>query len=90
MLCDWVSNYLKPLKNQTKCTSNLNFLAVFESRPMRSLVTTMKRVDIPSCIAVSRYPSYANHCLIRILTSEKRSRLLSMLFQSKKESDTRK
>ena len=25
MLCDWVSNDLKPLKYQTKCTLNLNF-----------------------------------------------------------------
>ena len=52
MLCDWVSNYLKPSKNQTKCTLNPNFSAVFESWPMRSLVVTMKKVDIPSCIAV--------------------------------------
>ena len=67
MLCDWISSYLKvnfKKKNQTKCTLNLNFLAVFESRPMGSLVITMKKVDIPSCIAVSCYPSYANHYLI--------------------------
>lgn len=63
MLCDLVSKYLKPSKNQTKCTFNLNFLAVFESRPMRSLVVTMKKVDIPSCIAVQRYPCYADHYL---------------------------
>ena len=63
MLRDWVSSHLKPLKNQTKCQLNLNFLAVFESRAMRSLVITMKKVDIPSCVAVSRYPSYANHYL---------------------------
>ena len=30
---------------------------------MRSLVVTMKKVDIPSCIAVQRYPSYADHYL---------------------------
>ena len=53
MLCDWVSNYLKPSKNQKNCTLNLNFSAVFESWPMRSLVVTMKKVDVPSCIAVS-------------------------------------
>ena len=52
MLCDWVSNYLKPLKTQTKCILNLNFKAVFESRPMRSLVVTMKKVGIPLCIAI--------------------------------------
>ena len=28
MLWDWVSTYLKPSKNQTKCTLNLNFLVV--------------------------------------------------------------
>ena len=27
----------------------------------------MKKVDIPSCIAVSRYPSYANHYLKYIM-----------------------
>ena len=62
MLWDWVSNYLKPSKNQTRCTLNLNFLAVFESRPMRSLVVKMKNVDIPSCIAVSAF------LLMRIIT----------------------
>ena len=61
MFCDWVSSYLKPLKSRTKCALNLNFLADFESRPMSSLVITMKKVDIPSYIAVSRYPSYATH-----------------------------
>ena len=63
MLCDCVSNYLKPLKYHTKCTLNLNFLAVFESRPMRSLVVTMKKVDILSCIAVCAI------ALMRIITS---------------------
>ena len=62
MLCDWVSNYLKPSKNQTKCTLNPNFSAVFESWPRRSLVVTMKKVDIPSCIAVSTF------FLLRIVT----------------------
>ena len=31
MLWDWVSNHLKPSKNQTKCTLYLNFFADFES-----------------------------------------------------------
>ena len=57
MLCDWVSNYLKPSKDQTKCALSLNFLVVFESWPMRSPVVTMKKVDIPSCIAVSTFGS---------------------------------
>ena len=35
-LWDWISHYLKPSKNQTK-------LAVVESRPMRSLVVTIKK-----------------------------------------------
>ena len=30
---------------------------------MKSLFETMKKVDIPSCIAVQRFPSYADHYL---------------------------
>ena len=44
MLWDWLSKYLKPSKNQTKCILDFNFLAVFESSPMRSLVVTMKKL----------------------------------------------
>ena len=62
MLCDRVSNYLKPFKYHTKFTLNLNFLAVSESRPMGSLVVTLKKVDIPSCIAVCAI------ALMRIIT----------------------
>ena len=67
MLWDWVSNYFKPLKNQTKCTLNLNCLAVFESWPMRSLVVTIKKVDIPSCIAVGTF------LLMRIISQVSRT-----------------
>ena len=45
MLCDWVSNYLKLSKYPTKCILYLNFLVIFESWPMRSLVVTMKKVS---------------------------------------------
>ena len=62
MSCYWLSNYLKLSKNQTKCTLNLNFLVVFVSRPMVSLVVTMKKVDIPLWIAVSTF------LLMRIIT----------------------
>ena len=62
MSCYWLSNYLKLSKNQTKCTLNLNFLAVFVSRPMVSLVVTMKKVDIPLWIAISTF------LLMRIIT----------------------
>ena len=62
MSCYWLSNYLKLSKNQTKCTLNLNFLAVFVSRPMVALVVTMKKVDIPLWIAVSTF------LLMRIIT----------------------
>ena len=64
MLWDWVSNYLKLLQDQTKCTLNLNFFALFESWPMTSLVVTIKKVDIPSCIAVSNFSSFADHYII--------------------------
>ena len=50
MLWDWVSNDLKPSKNQTKCTLNLNFLVVFESSSMRSQVVTMKKVSWHSIV----------------------------------------
>ena len=33
------------------------------SRPKRSLVVTMKKVDIPMYIAVQCYPSYVDHYL---------------------------
>ena len=62
MSCYWLSNYLKLSKNQTKCTLNLNFLVVAVSRPMVSLVVTMKKVDIPLWIAVSTF------LLMRIIT----------------------
>ena len=43
MLCDWVSNYLKPSKNQTKCTLNPHFLAVTE-------MTLLFIVNLCSCM----------------------------------------